>query len=206
MRFDPQCGYTVETDALEASAPADAAASNSSAGRAIACVAVILTALLGAWIWRQQMPRVQGAHAAETLPDRPIGDSAQNPAAIATTANDRATDAEQAAVHAATNTSIVEQTPADDYAFEINYQDGSQIAQSNLVLEQGKEQLAVGRTARAIELLREALRLNPESAEAHYNLGLAYVLRGDMRAAKRERDLLRDLDRNLSNLLGNLVR
>jgi protein O-GlcNAc transferase len=41
-----------------------------------------------------------------------------------------------------------------------------------------------GETAKAIPLLETAARLNPESADAHYNLGLAYELSGRRNEAK----------------------
>ncbi len=69
----------------------------------------------------------------------------------------------------------------------------------------GRSYMAMGRHRDAVPHLAEAVRLDPDFAEAHYNLGLAYVQYGDMEAARVEYAALLQLDGSLACLLGNLV-
>lgn len=73
-------------------------------------------------------------------------------------------------------------------------------------LDRGKAFLAEGRAGNAIVLLRQAIAHDPKCAEAHYHLGLAYSMQGDVAAARAHRDVLKPLNPNLASLLGNLVR
>ncbi len=72
--------------------------------------------------------------------------------------------------------------------------------------EKGQELMATGRHADAVPHLAEAVKLDPQFAEAHYRLGLAYVHTGDMRKAEQELKALAMLDADLARLLENLVR
>jgi len=72
--------------------------------------------------------------------------------------------------------------------------------------ETGRVHLASGRHAEAVPHLVEAIRLEPDFADAHYKLGLAYVRARDLEAARAEQHALEQLDPNLANLLNNLIR
>jgi Flp pilus assembly protein TadD len=65
--------------------------------------------------------------------------------------------------------------------------------------------MSMGRYPMAVKHFGEAVRLDPEYAEAHYRLGLAYVQLGQYKAARRTRATLARLDADLANLLGNLI-
>ncbi len=66
--------------------------------------------------------------------------------------------------------------------------------------------MAMGRDKEAVEHLKEAIRLDPGYADAHYRLGLLYVQLGDHAAARQEQAYLKSLDvDDLANLLGHLV-
>ena len=50
------------------------------------------------------------------------------------------------------------------------------VTDANVALEEGKRLLDENQTERAIEFLRHAVSLNPDLAEAHFQLGIAYAL------------------------------
>ena len=72
--------------------------------------------------------------------------------------------------------------------------------------EAGRSYMAMGRYGQAVPFLAEAVRLDPDFADGHYRLGLAYVQTGDLDAARSEVDVLEKIDPNLANLLGHLIR
>lgn len=72
--------------------------------------------------------------------------------------------------------------------------------------EAGKRALAMARYPDAIGHFTEAIRMEPGYAPAHYRLGLAYVRIGRMDAATAEHTVLQKLDKDLANLLVNLIR
>jgi tetratricopeptide (TPR) repeat protein len=57
----------------------------------------------------------------------------------------------------------------------------------------------------AIEAYKEAIRIKPDFAEAHYNLGLTYLILGDKGSALDEYRILKDLDKDLANKLFTLI-
>jgi len=63
----------------------------------------------------------------------------------------------------------------------------------------------LGRYTEAIKASKQAIRIKPDYAEAHYNLGLAYLLNGDKGSALKEYKILKELDKNLSNKLFNII-
>ena len=72
----------------------------------------------------------------------------------------------------------------------------------------GSAQLALGRNVAAVDSLRSALELDPESSELHYNLGLALHRSAQRSSAKRSYERTIELDpmhaaahNNLANLL-----
>ena len=63
----------------------------------------------------------------------------------------------------------------------------------------------LGEYAKAIESYKEALRQNPEYAEAHFGLGLTYHYMGKQSFAIEEYKILKELDKDLANKLFNLI-
>ena len=59
--------------------------------------------------------------------------------------------------------------------------------------------------ATAAPTLKRITEMNPNHAAARYDLALASILKGDLEAARRERDALRDLDTNLANLVDSAL-
>jgi tetratricopeptide (TPR) repeat protein len=71
--------------------------------------------------------------------------------------------------------------------------------------EEGRTLASMGKHAEAVPLFAEAVKLDPQYAEAHYRLGLAYVQVGDLNKAKHTRRELAKLDTDLANLLAHLI-
>ncbi len=57
----------------------------------------------------------------------------------------------------------------------------------------------------AIESLKQAIRIKPDYAEAHYNLGIAYLRADDKGLALEEYKILKILDAEQANTLFNLI-
>jgi Flp pilus assembly protein TadD len=53
----------------------------------------------------------------------------------------------------------------------------------------------------AVNALKQAIRVNPNNAEAHYNLGFAYLMLNDKNSALNEYEILRNLDIKFANKL-----
>ena len=53
----------------------------------------------------------------------------------------------------------------------------------------------------AIDSFKQAIRIKPDYADAHYGLGLIYVLVGDRNSALEEYKILKDLDTKSANRL-----
>jgi clan AA aspartic protease (TIGR02281 family) len=54
---------------------------------------------------------------------------------------------------------------------------------------------------KAVDAFNKSLSINPDEGEAHYNLGLTYVALNRVDSAEREYEILKNLDRELANLL-----
>ena len=63
----------------------------------------------------------------------------------------------------------------------------------------------LGRTSEAIEAYKAAIRINPDDAKAHFNLGLSYLIVANKSAALDEYKILKDIDRESANKLFNLI-
>ena len=103
----------------------------------------------------------------------------------------------------------VEITPFGAYRFGGEFEssdDFIDIDASQEWLHKAKRKMARGQHAVAIPLLNKAIEYDPDNARAYYNLGLSYVMVGDVRQARRQQRLLHDMDRNLANLLDTLLR
>ena len=56
-----------------------------------------------------------------------------------------------------------------------------------------------------IKACKQAIRLNPDDAETHYNLGNAYHQLNDRDSALEEYKILKSLDTEMANKLFNLI-
>jgi len=68
--------------------------------------------------------------------------------------------------------------------------------------------LAYGKLRRyeeAIEACKQAIRIEPDDVDTHYNLGLTYLILGDNGSALDEYKILKDLDQDSANKLFNLI-
>jgi len=63
----------------------------------------------------------------------------------------------------------------------------------------------LGRYTEAVEAYKQAIRLKPDLAMVHYNLGVAYLHVGDKSSAFEVYKILKELDKDLSNKLFNLI-
>jgi lipoprotein NlpI len=57
----------------------------------------------------------------------------------------------------------------------------------------------------AIEACKQAIRIKPDFAEAHYFLGLGYLITKDRGSALEQYKILKNLDNNLANQLFNRI-
>ena len=57
----------------------------------------------------------------------------------------------------------------------------------------------------AIESFKQAIRLDPDDAKAHYNLGVIYVHLNDRDSALVQYEILKKLDSGLANKLFNII-
>ncbi|MDP7531067.1 MAG: tetratricopeptide repeat protein, partial [Candidatus Scalindua sp.] len=57
----------------------------------------------------------------------------------------------------------------------------------------------------AIESFRQAIRIDPDDAGAHFNLGDAYLGLNDEDSALEQHEILKSLDSELANKLFNLI-
>ena len=69
----------------------------------------------------------------------------------------------------------------------------------------GRLAMGMGNHKQAAVHFKKAIRINPNFADAHYRLGLAYVRIGDFTAARRQQAFLKQLNDDRANLLGHLV-
>jgi tetratricopeptide (TPR) repeat protein len=64
-------------------------------------------------------------------------------------------------------------------------------------------QYSFGRYGEAIEVYQKAIRINPEYADAYYDLGVAYLKAKDRSMALKQYGILKNLDtRKAEELLG----
>jgi tetratricopeptide (TPR) repeat protein len=57
----------------------------------------------------------------------------------------------------------------------------------------------------AIEAYKQAIRTNPDDADAHYNLGLTYAFLNDGDSALEHYEILKSLDSERANELYNMI-
>jgi tetratricopeptide (TPR) repeat protein len=57
----------------------------------------------------------------------------------------------------------------------------------------------------ALEAFKQAIRINPDYAEAHLNLGITYLISNDRGSALDEYKILKDIDSERANKLFNLI-
>jgi tetratricopeptide (TPR) repeat protein len=62
-----------------------------------------------------------------------------------------------------------------------------------------------GKYQEAIEVFQQAIRIKPDHANAHYNLGEVYLGLNDRNAAMEEYDILKNLDPQKADVLLNLI-
>lgn len=72
---------------------------------------------------------------------------------------------------------------------------------SSRLFEKGLDLASEGRHTEAIKILENALRIEPDSAEIHYGLGLIYLLSGDTVSARKECETVKSIDTDLGRKL-----
>jgi len=63
----------------------------------------------------------------------------------------------------------------------------------------------LGRYSEAIEAHKQAIRIEPDYAKAHFGLGLTYLRTRDEDLALEEYRILKDLDKGLANKLFGVI-
>ena len=56
-----------------------------------------------------------------------------------------------------------------------------------------------------IESYKQAIRIGPDEADAHYNLGIAYLSLNDRGSAMEQYKILKKLDTEMANELFNVI-
>jgi tetratricopeptide (TPR) repeat protein len=57
----------------------------------------------------------------------------------------------------------------------------------------------------AIEALKQAIRIKPDLADAHFSLGVTYAALNDKGSALKQYKILKSLDSELANKLYNII-
>jgi len=57
----------------------------------------------------------------------------------------------------------------------------------------------------SIEAYKQGVKINPDDADAYYNLGLVYVLSNDRASALEQHKILENLDPEMANRLFDLI-
>ncbi len=194
MHFDPQSNYASEPETLQVPpivARPPALGTRSPLKTAVAIVVIGFVAGLGMWLWSEGVPGRQNA-AADTTAGSGIADSiVQYAEAII---NEK-TEADS--VTAAADKSIESRLSRGGRRY------GSLTSQDEF--RSGKLAMGMGDHKQAVVHFTAATKIDPEYADAHYRLGLAYVRLGNFTAARREQGFLMQLGDDRANLLGHLV-
>jgi tetratricopeptide (TPR) repeat protein len=74
-----------------------------------------------------------------------------------------------------------------------------------LIIIFGVDYNELGMHKEAIEAFKQAIRINPDDALAHYNLGFAYVLLNNQSNAIEQYNILKILDPERANRLFKLI-
>lgn len=77
----------------------------------------------------------------------------------------------------------------------------SPVLYNNLAVSYGM----LGKTGEEVKALQKAISLRPRYAAAHYNLGMAFLRRGERSRAKREHAILLDLDEGTAAFLKKAI-
>ena len=70
----------------------------------------------------------------------------------------------------------------------------------------GQARLAMGHHKKAEEVYGQMLTMDSNSADAHYGLGCAYAAGGNLDAALKEADILKELDKELAERLNDDIK
>ena len=183
MRYDPQANYMAESGDAETDL---SALPGSPLKMAVAIVVIGFVASGALWILSEGVPGRQQANA-----DGP-GRTGLNASIIAyaeSVVGSKAASEKQPPPAASPE-------PVSDRAKRKSRQE----------FADARAAMGMGRDQQAVQHLKNAIRLDPGYADAHYRLGLVYVKLDDHAAARREQAYLKSLDvDDLANLLRHLV-
>ncbi|MBW1748788.1 MAG: tetratricopeptide repeat protein, partial [Deltaproteobacteria bacterium] len=59
----------------------------------------------------------------------------------------------------------------------------------------------LGKSRQEMEAFKQAIRVDPDFAPAHYNMGIIYLINSDKAAALEEYKILKVLDQNMAEIL-----
>ncbi len=71
--------------------------------------------------------------------------------------------------------------------------------------ELGLSYVKSGKHLEAVNAFKQAIRIEPDYADAHYNLGILYLITDNKGSALEEYKILKDLDKEKANELFNLI-
>ncbi len=199
MRFDPQASFAEDDGegqpVVQFSSPILSAAPRvrSPLRTAVGILGCCLVAGIGLWLWGEFDAAAARRDAA------PVE---VNPETAAVIRYAEAMSSGQAEVFA-TGEGVLSEGEFDRLAADLSVR--HRLSTVREEFEVGRELQAMGRHAEALPHLVEAVKLDPQFAEAHYRLGLAYVHTGDMRKAAKEVETLAKLDADQAALLESLI-
>jgi len=210
MRFDPQAGFT-PTDAPETGAAETAAPSAGGSNRGAKVFGWVVVGGAACFaVWQFALPifapgvinAISPVMEAETPPSASASWEANMMDAIESFTGKPSGDA---------NGSVAMQGwDEEDGTFDTAVEEANAawIEQERAMRDafvRAERLMAMGKYDEATDLLREVIEHSPDDAQAHYKLGLAFVMQRDMASARAQLAKLRELNPSLASLLANLV-
>lgn len=194
MRFDPQANFvsrprTVTVAPIMARPPSVGA--RSPVKTAVVIVVIGFVAGIAMWLWTEGLPG-RPAAAADAASATPV-DSAVVQYAEAVMKG----KTEEDRVAAVTGSTIEERLAGRTRGA------GGPRAQDEF--HSGQMAMGMGKNKEAVTHFLAAIKIDPDYADAHYRLGVAYLRLGDLAGARREQAYLRQRHDERANLLGHLV-
>jgi len=213
MHFDPQSNFV--SDGPDGGSPSSGAGLLPRRGLRgqVVVFAAAVAGVLAVWIWQQSNTPASASGAAKEPPHQHRPGSAppitaeerdQSDGSRPTPATDTAPPGDDAQPTRSPSADRHQRSSPLEFHYTAQPSE-AQLQRAAELLAQGKRALAMRQSDKAIGSLREAVQLDPGSADARYNLGLAYVLADDHQSARQQHRKLQALDPSLASLLDNLI-
>ncbi len=191
MRFDPQANLVSETETTPV-APIggrpQVLGARSPLKTAMVIVVIGFAAGGAMWLWSEGVPG----------PNKADGDTTST-----SVINESIIQYAEAVLKANAEADRVK--PVTSISMESRLRGGLHRGRAQDEYRSGKLAMGLGKPKQAAVHFKQAIQIDPNFADAHYRLGLAYVQIGDFTAARRQQTFLKQLHDERANLLGHLV-